>query len=132
MYELFEDKTKVTKEEYMLISKVFNYILIEYIINTGEVIRLPNKLGTLSIRSTTPKKNRAINFKHLKETGEKIYHKNYATEGKMVTFYWDRSTPYCIGMNTRFFKFKPTEASKSKLAKVVTEQLTINKYYPRP
>lgn len=130
-YTLFPDKKEIDLEKFRLIYQTFNQILIEYIIYSGHIVRLPRRLGTLSIRSSPPKKQGAADYGHFKRTREIIYYQNYATEGKLVTFHWDKDSPHCLHPTAKFFRFKPLRTSKSKLYKVVTELLTINKYFPK-
>lgn len=130
MYDLFPQKEIVSKEQFLRIIETFGRILNEYIIMTGNVVRLPKRLGTLSIR-VSPPLEKTIDYKALAETGKIIYHNNYHSEGKLVSFHWDKNRPYCLSENSRLFKFVPARYHKKLLSDAVKTLLTSSKYFPK-
>tara|TARA_R110000851_G_scaffold236923_3_gene389600 strand:+ start:2333 stop:2779 length:447 start_codon:yes stop_codon:yes gene_type:complete len=127
----YENPHKLTKKEFKEICETFNHCLMEAVINTGYIYKLPRKLGTVSIIKEKARKQGYIDFAHFNKTGEVIRHKNRHSDGYFAKFFWAKSSPYCLVANKMFYKFKPLRFYKRKLARSIIDNNTITKYFWR-
>jgi hypothetical protein len=131
LYKLFPDKDSIPEEKFLFIATSFNEIFLEYIMYTGHVIKLPRRLGTLSIRISDPSTKGIVDYGHFRLTGEIVKYVNSVTEGRIVSFKWDNDSPYCLIPAAKFYKFKPLKSAKKFLHDLVNQHFTHNKYYPK-
>lgn len=127
MYELYPYQHLHTKKEFDFLLKVYNRILIEYLILTGNVVKLPRRLGTISIRTTDPKAKR-IDYGYFRKTGEIVYHNNI--DAPLMRFFWDKRAPRCLSPNKTLFSFKPCAQAKGKFGSYINETNSSYKYLP--
>jgi hypothetical protein len=81
LYQEFDRKDEVTKEEFRLILKYFHNIMRKSIIYEGKIYALPLYLGSLGILSRKPTKYKIMDYQHYKETGIKAYRLNLHADG---------------------------------------------------
>jgi len=96
----------------------------DYILETGEMVKLPNGLGEFSIlkkkrKPTNEKyekkiKNLPIDWPKTRLKGKYIYFLNYETEGYTFKWMWNRRT--ATFRLPRLWYFKPSRASSRLLA----------------
>jgi hypothetical protein len=93
---------KLTRDEWRNIIYTFNESFREYILETGDVAKLPFGLGEFSIQKKKRKTHKMVNgiaqtnlpidWKKTKEKGKRIYNFNYHTEGYFFGWLWFRMT----------------------------------------
>lgn len=100
---------------YKQIINTFNELLISHLVEDGDWIDLPYRLGQLRIRK------RKVNLEKLKcdfglyqKTGIKARHLNEHTGEYYCRFYWNKSR--CIVTNKSYYTFIPTRTNKRRLA----------------
>jgi len=106
------DKT-LTFIDWKNIISSYNEILVRYILETGEVMKLPAGLGEISIIKKKRKLRRGkndeflnlpVDWKKTKEKGKKVYILNYHTEGFFFGWKWFKLTAKFT--QARYFYFK--------------------------
>jgi len=127
-YNYFPRKNELTRPEYTEILKTFNQLLFQSMADTGYIYKLPQRLGTISVRKR-PTTGRAFSWPHYHKTGEKKYFKNKHSDGFYARYHWDKSKPYMLLRNSGIIKFVPTRNWKRYLATNIIEHNTIHKYF---
>lgn len=89
---------KISFEKWKEIVYAFNYELRDYILNSGEKVRLPWGVGPVAINKKKSKKikefngkqyvNLPVNWKRTKEVGKTIYYTNSHTDGHRCKWMW--------------------------------------------
>lgn len=130
MYELFPHKNKYSKRDFVFILSLYNQILMEYLIYTGKVIKLPRKLGTLSVRKFTSDR-KIVDPKSFHEGGDIYYYNKPGIDYEGVTFVWDKLSPYCLHPFKNLFKFFASRENRSKLGRHINSTGDFYKYYPK-
>lgn len=129
IYELYPRKDEISYEDFVLVCKTFNHLFIRSLIETGNIYRIPQKLGRLSIRKRKTVHKRKMNVIHYFLTGEKIFHNNRHSEGYYVRFHWEKKSPFMLINNKNMVKFTATRFHKRFLSQAIKERNTITKYY---
>lgn len=115
-------------ELYQVDYKTFRNIVTEYfkyirdaVIEEGRTIKLPARLGTLSVIKHKPKRYSApslrIDFKTSNELGKIIYHLNEHSRGFKYRFLWSKKN--VIAKGNADYKLVMTRANKRRLAKII-------------
>jgi hypothetical protein len=139
------NETRNTINDYKAVIIALNEFYINYIIDTGNLVILPNALGKFGIKKfkkTLVQRvdgtfNRRFDMHKYKTTGEKVYFTNDHTEGH--TFMWTWIKPPCI-QGTRDFnsarvyspwwKLQVAKKTGIKLAQLLkTEGYNWDKYH---
>ena len=89
---------KLSVDEWRNIIYSFNESVRDYILETGEKVKLPFGFGDFSINKYRPKKFKEVggklkirlplDWKKTREKGKKIYHLNHHTEGFIFSWTW--------------------------------------------
>lgn len=97
-YKKLHPKSTITFQEYKKVIYTYTKIIVEYLIETGEKLKLPYGLGEFFINKTKSKKKftrngkeyiyQPIDWKKTKEEGTWVFHKNYHTDGYKFKFGW--------------------------------------------
>ncbi len=104
-------------EDWKIIIYSFNEALREYILETGERVRLPYSFGEISINKKIRRKmkgpnneyiNLPIDWKKTKEKGKIIYNFNYETEGYFFGWHWFKKTARIKQAELWYFKASRT------------------------
>jgi len=93
-------KIELSFDNYKLIIYTYNKKIGDYLLETGEIIKLPFGLGSLVINKYKPKStkitaagnempNLSINWQETKKLGKYVYYLNAHTEGYKYYFMWD-------------------------------------------
>lgn len=130
-FETYNNKYKISFLDFKLILKTFFSILQFELIGSGNVIKLPFSLGTLSIRKKeTPKIGGVFDYKLFKETGIKRYIKNDHSSKYLAKYHWDTSYPqFDSTLPNSVFDYFPPRFFKRYLAKEIKDNNAINRYY---
>lgn len=110
---------------YKQIIRELNNYYIQYPIDTGNIVILPNGLGKLGICKfrkvlkidAEGRPNRMIDMCHLKKTGEIKYHLNEHTEGYSFKWWWGKKG--CRLPYPALWKLKWNRDIRSRLAKTL-------------
>lgn len=104
----------------------FNQTFAEYILETGEIAKMPFGFGEFSIIKkkrvkikTDPKTGREfinlpVDWKKTREKGKIIYQMNYHTEGYFFGWHWFKKTSRL--KHTNLWYFKPSRLSSRLIA----------------
>lgn len=127
IYNIFCKKhpsIKISYEEWRKIIYAFNEEFKEYLLQTGEKIKLPQGFGEFSIIKKPRKKikiidgkeyiNLPIDWKRTREKGKYIYNFNYDTEGYFFGWHWFKKTARF--KYTELWWFKPSRVTSRLLA----------------
>lgn len=126
---------KISYIEWKKIIYDYNESLRNYILETGEKVKIPGGFGDMAITKkyrkkyfTTPdgeqKINLPIDWQKTKQKGKKIYNFNYHTEGFFFGWKWFKDNTTRI-KHKKFWYFKPSRISSRMLAHYIK---TDNKY----
>lgn len=116
-------KIVLTYEQWRIIIYSFNEAFREYILETGEKIKLPYGFGEISINKKKRKRlkgpnnefiNLPIDWKKTKEKGKVIYNFNYDTEGYFFGWHWFKKSARF--KQTDLWRFKPMRTTSRLLA----------------
>lgn len=129
--QLWEDKKSLSRTEFREIAVTFNHLLARYLIETGEEVRLPNKLGRLRILKRQPdaKKESPIDFTTYLKTGKIKKHNNKHSNGYYAKYDWDYCWPVAMFNFQGMWRFEATRSHKRYLAKMIKEHNYIMKYF---
>ena len=125
-YEQYPNK-KVDWATYRQVLKTFNFVLMKTLIETGDIYKLPKRLGTLSIRKFKGGGNR-FKMSHYKATGEKIFFKNKHSDGYYARFHWEKNDSYMVLATSIFWKYRAARYHTRALAQHIFKN-SIHKYY---
>lgn len=127
-YLLYIEIAKSKKREfvdyktYSKIIKEFNLILRDKIVYKSEHVQLPYRLGHLYVHkfentyNEENKKNWAIDYKHLKETGEIRYH------GSEFGYKWKWNKKNAIVKGKKYYNFTPCRKAKRLIADAINNK----------
>ena len=125
-YNLFcktHPNTKLTFDEWRNIVYTYNESFKQYILETGEKIKMPYGFGEFSITKKKRKKTKGLNdefinlpvdWKKTNENGKIIYNFNYHTEGYYFGWIWFKRTARF--RHSDFWYFKPSRVTSRLLA----------------
>ncbi len=85
-FDTYANPYNISKDDYTLIAKTFNNILMNEIIETGKAFSLPAGLGNLTILKKKPFDKAKFDYKLYKETGQKLWTKNMHSEGLVAVY----------------------------------------------
>lgn len=123
---------KLTFDEWKNIVYTYNETFKEYILETGDKVKMPYGFGEFSIIKKKRKKTKGLNdefvnlsidWKKTKEKGKRIYNFNYHTEGYFFGWQWFKTTARF--RNHDFWYFKPSRVTSRLLAHYINAD---NKY----
>jgi hypothetical protein len=129
IYETFPFKDEIEKDNFLNICKTFNALFVKHLVETGNVLRVPNSLGTLSIRKRKSGKRKNLDLIHLARTGEKRYIKNKHSENYYARYHWSKKFPYLLTSYPVAYKLVMSRKAKRFLSSSIKNNNTINKYY---
>ena len=126
-YKNFCDKNssiKIKFDDWRNIVYLFNEHFKNYILETGEKIKLPFGFGEFSINKKKRKKFKTVNGEEVinlpidwqksKEKGKRIYNFNYHTEGYFFGWMWFKQTARF--KNSDLWYFKPSRLTSRLLS----------------
>jgi nucleoid DNA-binding protein len=116
---------KLTYDEWRNILYTYNESFKEYILETGEKVKLPFGFGEFSINKKKRRKlknnidgkefvNLPIDWQKTKEKGKVIYNFNYHTEGYFFGWMWFKNTARF--KNSDLWYFKPSRLTSRLLS----------------
>lgn len=107
-----------------IINDYFKYLRDELIEN-GKEIKLPCRLGTLSIVKHKPKeysgRSLRIDYAETKKVGKVVYHLNEITNGYKFRFYWNKHNT--LVKNKTKYQLVMTRANKRRLAYILKNRI---------
>ena len=107
-----------------IINDYFKYLRDELIEN-GKEIKLPCRLGTLSIVKHKPKeysgRSLRIDYAETKKVGKIVYHLNEKTNGYKFRFYWNKHN--MLVKNKTKYQLVMTRANKRRLAYILKNRI---------
>jgi len=93
IFKSYANEFGISKEQFLLIMRTFNFLLTKSVIDTGKVYKLPNRLGLVYMRKYKSKGKRIVDFNVLTKTGEITYHKNLHSQGYIAKYFWHKTFP---------------------------------------
>lgn len=118
---------KLTFEQWKSIIYTYNHMCRDYILETGERIKLPWGLGSFSIGKKKMKKykifkgqeviNLPIDWPKTRKAGKYIYHLNTHSDGYRYKWMWFSRDARIY--HTAIWVFKPSRVSSRKLAEYI-------------
>jgi hypothetical protein len=114
----------ISKRKFYDIVKDYNQYISEQVILKSRDMKLPARLGSISVIKHKPKKfdseSLRVDFKSTKELGKLVLHLNEHSDGYNYRFRWNKSD--IVVPNRSFYEFITTRANKRLLAKVIKEK----------
>lgn len=86
LFESYSNEYNITKEQFLLILRTFNFLLIKSVIDEGKVYTLPLRLGLIYMKKTKSKGKKIIDFGAYAKTKEITYLKNMHSQGYIAQF----------------------------------------------
>lgn len=128
--DFYESYCEYTKDNplYQVSYKTFRDVVTEYfrylrdeIIENGKEVRLPCRMGSLSIVKHKPKeytgKSLRIDYAESKKYGKMIFHLNEETGGYKYRFYWNKQN--MLTTNKTHYQLIMTRDNKRHLAQIL-------------
>ena len=128
--DFYESYCEYTKDNplYQVAYKTFRDVVTEYfrylrdeIIENGKEVRLPCRMGSLSIVKHKPKeytgKSLRIDYAESKKYGKMIFHLNEETGGYKYRFYWNKQN--MLTTNKTHYQLIMTRDNKRHLAQIL-------------
>lgn len=114
-----ENKTNISKDLYIAISKEFNKELIENkMIKNRKRINLSYGLGVIRVAKTKKHRCKLVNFNATKSSDKVIYHTNLHTNGALFSFYWEKIRSL---HNSAIYQFKVKKQTRRLLSKEIRD-----------
>jgi hypothetical protein len=127
-YKLEFPESSLTYEEFKEIVYTYSELFREYILETGDVAKLPFGFGYFTVVKKKVKRyknfkdpegnnyiNLPVDWKSTREEGKKVYHFNFHTDGFKCRWFWHIKTARLPFYNT--LVFKPSRETSRLLAK---------------
>lgn len=122
------NETRNTISDYQAVIKALNEFYINYTLDTGKLVILPNGMGKLGVRkfkkAVMLKENGMYNLKvdmnALNTTGEVHYYTNAHTDGNSFKWMWIKSNSRLT--HRGLWKFKPMRTIQLKLAGLLQQE----------
>ena len=128
--DFYESYCEYTKDNplYQVSYKTFRDVVTEYfrylrdeIIENGKEVRLPCRMGSLSIVKHKPReytgKSLRIDYAESKKYGKMIFHLNEETGGYKYRFYWNKQN--MLTTNKTHYQLIMTRDNKRHLAQIL-------------
>lgn len=127
-YEKYPDKENVSLEEYKLILKTFNYLMVKSMVEEGKLYLLPNRMGVLGIYKQKVFGRGVFDYALYKKEGLKVWKKNLHSSSYAARFLWDQRV-HRTDLTDHVYKWDPPRDWKRNLAKEIKEKNNISTYY---
>ncbi len=126
----YENKHNLSYNEYCLILKAYNYLLIRQLYE-GDVFSLPNRMGTLGVYKRKTFGKGVFDYGLFAATGDKVWKRNAHSSGYCGIFQWSIKHPWTDleASKRAMFNFTPCRSAKRGLAQLIKNNNTIHKYY---
>lgn len=131
LWNSYSNKYNIDKKDFINIVKGFNFILMNYIIESGNWVYMPN-VGPIGIRKEKTGFWGIVDFFHYQKTGEIIVRKNQHSEGWAARFRLITSDEIGSKLPKHLFRiwsWKATRHFKRLLARKIIDDNYITKYY---
>lgn len=127
---------KITSKQYCDIIRTYNIMFRDYILETGEKVKMPWGIGYFSVNKKKTRKwgfNKKtgervialpIDWVKSKAAGKHIYNFNYHTEGYKFRWVWFNKTAYFL--KSDIWNFKASRDSSRALADKLLRSKSIN------
>jgi hypothetical protein len=83
-FEKYSNPYGITKNEFRLILKTFNYLLVKAVLE-GKHYSLPHSCGIISVRKRKQHNKPSIDYQLFKETGLRVKKRNLHTDGYVAS-----------------------------------------------
>ena len=107
-----------------IINDYFRYLRDE-IIENGKEVKLPCRMGTLSIVKHKPKeytgKSLRIDYGESKKLGKMVFHLNEETNGFKYRYYWNKQN--MLTRNKTYYQLIMTRENKRRLAYILKNRI---------
>lgn len=80
MFKTYPNKFNISKEEFLLILRTFNFLLGKSIIDEGKIYKFPFNLGILGVFKNKSKGKKIPDWKYYKKTKELTSIKNFHSD----------------------------------------------------
>ncbi len=130
------NETRNNIHDYKAVLIALNEFYVNYMIETGNLIILPQRLGKLGIRKFKKPRiqkpdgtfNMPLDMNILKTTGQRVYHTNDHTDGNSFQWLWLKprsmhgARDSIKGFFGSFWKFKPARSMQLLLARTLKQE----------
>lgn len=124
----FPKKKLLSKKEYNYIIRTFLAVLVEGMIQKGNIYRLPKMMGGIGIHVTNMGSKKLFDFAHYKKTKERVWRYLGNEDYKMASYRWFKNKHIARFPSTSTFQFKPVRSSKKQLAQYVKDNDALINY----
>lgn len=127
----FQPKSKhyLSKKKYLAVAIDVCKEIYNYLIETGNIYKLPSYLGKLQIiKVKTSKDRRKVDYAKTKLYGSVIYHTNRHSDGFHAKLIWRKTGRDALFTGKTFYHFTLTRTNKRSLAKLIKDKNYINRY----
>lgn len=133
IYESYPNKGKVTKAEFKLVLKTFNYLLVKSMVEEGKIYQLPKRMGAMGIFKLPVAGRGVFDYKLFHLDGTKVWKKNLHSSSYAAQFKWKLLFPRTDlpSQVSRVFKWHATRYWRRYLATQIKEKNTINLYFDK-
>lgn len=113
-----KEKAKIDAKLFKEICYSFNKKISDKIINHGKTIKLPYRLGELSVQKQKQNYDKlAFDYQEWKRTGAKVYLLNDHSDEYIAKFVWSKK--HTIVKNKRFYSFNLVRDNKRAITKIM-------------
>ncbi len=114
-------KNGISKELFKEICYEYNKELSRSIVEDSAIVKLPYRLGELSIRKRKMNYDYLkMDYNHFRKTGKQIFHLNSHSDEWKARWFWSKRS--CIVINKTMYSFVPTCSNKKALANVMLSE----------
>lgn len=133
IYLSYPHADSVTKAQFKLILKTFNYLLIKSMVDEGKVYQLPKKLGVMGVFKLPVAGRGVFDYKLFHTDGTKLWRKNLHSSSYAAQFKWKLLFPRTDLPTyiSKPFRWNATRYWRRYLARQIKENNTINLYYDK-
>lgn len=130
LYNQYPEKDSITKQEFKLVLRTFNYLLMQSIIETGKLYYLPNNLGVIGVFRIPVIGRGVFDYQLYKKEGIKVWKKNLHSSSYSARFMWRHKYPRSLlpFHILRSYRWEAPRYWKRHLAKCIKDKNSINLY----
>jgi nucleoid DNA-binding protein len=130
IFRVSNPKIEISYNQFKQIIKTFNEMLIDYVLETGDRVRIPFGFGEIAINKWKPKRfkehdgkqyiNLPVDWAQSKKLGRYSYHINAHTDGFRFQWKWFKKDARfeC----SKIYAFKPNRINSRKLAQYIKKK----------
>lgn len=87
IFDSYSNPYNLTKEQFLLVLRTFNFLLIRSVIDEGKVYSLPLGCGLIYMKKIKSKGKKIMDYNTYRKTGEIHYLRNLHSNGYIAQFF---------------------------------------------